>query len=367
MSDPSASRSAPDSGAAPPIFDQPLFDRLRSGIAVLAADGTWLQANPALGCLLRVDPATLAGGPAHRTALAPVAAEIDAAVARIADGGDGLQLLPVTVSTEDGGDRHLQLDLQPLPAGRADGATRLLLQLHDVTAQHELERQQETLAFGISHELRAPVRAVEQFSRRLIAQGGGDAVAQEHLQRISGAAVNAGGLIDALLEYMRAGKSSRPARAVDISLLGAWVCAELQDAEPARAADIAIAPDLWALGDEHAIKQMLGKLLHNAWKFSSQRERVSIAIDGEAVDGRMRLTIRDAGRGFDMRYAGKLFAPFRRLHSADDGGGHGLGLVIAQRLAHAQGGRIRVQSEQGIGSTFFIDLPAVPDEGVPQQ
>ena len=344
-----------------------ILDHLRIGIAVLSADGSWLQANRTLGGLLGEDPATLTGTPAHRRVLAPVAAQIDAAIATLADGGDGLHQLPVAVTTADGGQRFLQLDLHALPATTADDGARLLLQLQDVSALHELQRQQETLAFGISHELRAPVRAIEQFSRRLAARGDDEATAQQHLQRISSAALTAGGLIDALLEYMRAGQAARAPRAVDISLLGVWICAELQDAEPTRAADIDIAPDLWAWGDEHALKQMLGKLLHNAWKFSSDCARVSITLRGETTDGRLRLTLRDAGRGFDMRYADKLFSPFRRLHSADDGGGHGLGLAIAQRLAHAQGGQIRVQSAQGAGSTFSIELPAVPDEGVPQQ
>lgn len=361
MSDPRVPRPVPD-----PHGVAPILDRLRSGIAVIAVDGTWLQVNPAVGWLLGVDPTTLIGNAAHRQVLPAAAAEIDAALARLGDGGDGLQLLPVTCEGADAAERHLQLDLQPLPRETDDDALRVLLQLHDVTALRELERQQETLAFGISHELRAPVRAIEQFSRRLRARAD-TGESHDHVQRISGAAASAGGLIDGLLEYMRASKPSRPARAVDVSLLGEWVCAELQDAEPTRAADIVIAPDLWAHGDENALKQLLGKLLHNAWKFSSARDRVSITLEGEAASGRVRLAVRDAGRGFDMRYADKLFAPFRRLHSADDGAGHGLGLVIAQRLAHAQGGRIWVQSEPSVGSTFFIDLPSLPDEGATRQ
>ncbi|WP_158238352.1 MULTISPECIES: PAS domain-containing sensor histidine kinase [Luteimonas] len=361
MSDPRATRTAPPAAHLHPVFDQ-----LRSGLAVLAGDGTWLQANPAIGRLLGVDPEALAGAPAHRTALGPVADEIDAALARLADGGEGLQQAPVVLGDAGTGERHLQLDLHALPHDPATGEVRRLLQLHDVTALRALEQQQDTLAFGISHELRAPVRAIEQFSRRLRAQEGSDPSTHAHLQRISDAASNAGGLIDALLEYMRASKPPRPARAVDVSLLGDWICVELQDADPTRATDITIAPDLWAHGDEHALKQLLGKLLRNAWTFSSDRPTVVIAVDGEVVDGRLRLAVRDAGRGFDMRYAPKLFAPFRRLHSADDGAGHGLGLVIAQRLAHAQGGRIWVQSEPEVGSTFFIDLPAVPDEDATQ-
>lgn len=349
------SDAAPLRNAAESCTFADLIDQLPNGLAVLAADGIWLRANVALGDLWGVAPAALVGQAAHRNRLPALADRIDAALARLPDADDTLRDVAVP---DDPGGRHLRLTLQPLADGTA------LLQLHDDTALKALEAQQETLAFGISHELRAPVRAIEQFARRLMAQDGtaDPQTARDHLQRIQQASSHAGGLIDALLETMRAARPPRTAGAVDISLLGDWVCAELQDADRARAAEIHIAPDLWAWGDEHALKQLLGKLLHNAWKFSAQRETVRITLDGERVGDRLQLRLRDAGRGFDMRYAERLFVPFRRLHSADDGAGHGLGLAIAQQLARAQGGHIRVESEPDAGTTFFIELPAVPDE-----
>ncbi len=329
-----------------------LIDQLPIGLAVLAADGRWLRANAALGALCGVDAGEHVGRTAHHTLLPAVAPQIDAALAGRAELHE-LALAP------DTGGRHLRLTLRPLADGTA------LLQLHDDTARKALEAQQETLAFGISHELRAPVRAIEQFARRLLAQDPATAdpkTTRDHLQRIQDASGHAGGLIDALLETMRAARPSRPPAAVDISLLGDWICAELQDADPGRPAEIHVAPDLWAWGDEHALKQLLGKLLHNAWKFSAHRDAVRIDLDGERHGDRIALRLRDAGRGFDMRYAERLFVPFRRLHGADDGAGHGLGLAIAQQLARAQGGHIRVESEPDVGTTFFIELPAVPDE-----
>ncbi|WP_159681217.1 ATP-binding protein [Luteimonas sp. 9C] len=332
-----------------------LIDQLPSGLAVLTADGRWLRANTALATLLGTSPAMLAGQAAHRDRLPGVADRIDAALARLPLADDTLRDVQMP---EDARGRHLRLSLRPLPDGTA------LLQLDDDTALKRLEAQQETLAFGISHELRAPVRAIEQFARRLLAQDAAadPQTARDHLQRIQHASGHAGGLIDALLETMRASRPPRASAAVDISLLGDWICAELQDADPGRVADIHIAPDLWAWGDEHALKQLLGKLLHNAWKFSAHRDTVRIKLTGEVVGDRLQLRLRDAGRGFDMRYAERLFVPFRRLHSADDGAGHGLGLAIAQQLARAQGGHIRVESEPDAGTTFFIELPAVPDE-----
>ena len=334
-----------------------LIDQLPIGVAVIGADGRWQRANPALGALLGVDAGMLAGRAAHHDLLPGLSARIDAALARLPEDAD-LHDVPVTLAAGDSGPQWHQ---RPALRARA-GSAGALLQLHDGSAQQALEAQQETLAFGISHELRAPVRAVEQFARRLLAQEGDPDRGREYLKRIQHAAGQAGGLIDALLETMRASRPSRPPAAVDIGMLGEWVGVELQEADPGRPADIRVTPDLWAWGDEHALKQMLGKLLHNAWKFSAHREVIRIELDGARVGDRLQLEVRDQGRGFDMRYAERLFVPFRRLHGADDGAGHGLGLAIAQQLARAQGGHIRVHSTPDVGTTFFIDLPAAPDE-----
>ncbi|PBJ84231.1 hypothetical protein CMZ84_07310 [Lysobacteraceae bacterium NML93-0399] len=340
-----------------------LIDRMPAAVAVIDADGHWQCANPALAALLDTVPAQLVGAAAHREWLPELAERIDACLAQL-PATEGLEDVPMMLrGATEGPPRPLRATLRPL-----DGGAAALLQLVDDRARHGLEAQQEMLAFGISHELRAPVRAIEQFARRLLALEADfdPATARDHLQRIQDAAGHAGSLIDALLETMRAARPPRPPAPVDISLLGDWICAELQDAEPGRAADIHIAPDLWAWGDEHALKQMLGKLLHNAWKFSAHRERVRIELDGARVGDRLQLQLRDAGRGFDMRYAERLFVPFRRLHGADDGAGHGLGLAIAQQLARAQGGHLRVDATPDVGTTLFIELPAVPDEDAPR-
>ncbi|NYZ61311.1 PAS domain-containing sensor histidine kinase [Luteimonas deserti] len=332
-----------------------LLDALSVAAVLLGRDGRWLHANPVAAALLQAEPGALAGLPAHRLRLPGLAGQIDAALA------DDVPLRDASASLDEpnGRARHLQVRLQPL----GDGST-WLLELHDHSALRDLEVLQETLGFGISHELRAPVRAIEQFSRRLEAQVDAPepAATLDHLRRIRHAAAQAGRLIDGLLDTMRASRPPRAPGPVDVSMLGEWVCAELQDAAPTRAADIHVAPDLWVWGDEHALKQMLGKLIDNAWRFSAQRERVRIHLDGERRGERQELRLRDEGSGFDMRYADRLFVPFRRLHGVEAGAGHGLGLAIAQRIAQAHGGHIRVHSEPDVGTTFTIDLPAVPAE-----
>ena len=336
-----------------------LFDHLVDGGAVLDSDGVWLRANAAMGRLLKAEPEGLVGTHAHHSRMPGAAARIDAALADLPAWPETLRdiaLAPAESPACDIG--HLRWSLTPLSTSTA------LLQVRDDSAFAALQASQQMLAFGISHELRAPVRTIEQFARRLRQHDGApdpQALA-DHLQRIHAAAGNAGTLIDGLLETLQAGRTPKPAVPVDISLLGDWICAELQDADPQRQARIRIAPDLWAMGDEHAYKQMLGKLLHNAWKFSSGRDAVEIELDGRRDGDRLQLRLSDRGRGFDMRYADRLFVPFRRLHSAEEGAGHGLGLVVAQQLAHAFGGRIRVTSEMEVGTTFHLDLPAVPDK-----
>ena len=173
-----------------------------------------------------------------------------------------------------------------------------------------------------------------------------------------------GAMLDALQELSAAGRAALRREQVDLSMLADWVGAELQDANPGRAAQIQVRPGLSVQGDEHYLKRMLAQLLDNAWKFSAPRERVEIDVDGEQIGKRVHLRVRDRGIGFDMQYAGKLFEPFQRLHGVDEGSGAGLGLVIAQCIAQRHGGSIRAESAAGTGSVFHIELPAM-QEGAP--
>ena len=167
-----------------------------------------------------------------------------------------------------------------------------------------------------------------------------------------------GGLLAALSELSGATRAELKPAEVDLSLLAEWVGAELQDAEPERRAEIVVQPGLVGWGDERLLKQLLTQLMDNAWKFSRERDLVRIEVSGECDAGTLRLTVRDAGIGFDARYAHKLFEPFQRLHGPEQGGGHGLGLAIAQRIAERHGGRIAAKSRPDCGATFIVELPA---------
>ena len=246
-----------------------------------------------------------------------------------------------------------------------EGAPPDIAALHDEVARLRAElaalrEEQRTFAQGISHDLRAPLRAIDTFAalaEKDPALGDG---ARSHLARVRAAAGRMGGLLDGLLELSRAGRMDLEPRSVDLGLLAEWVAAELREAEPGRAVELDIGTGLDVIADEGLLRLLLSQLLGNAWKFSRDRDCVRIGIDARRLDARLHVSVRDGGCGFDMAYADKLFRPFQRLADSEAGGGHGLGLAIAQRIVARHGGRLWAESEPGVGSCFHFDLPAAP-------
>ena len=226
-----------------------------------------------------------------------------------------------------------------------------------------LRQEQAVFAHGISHDLRAPLRSIDSFVALLARHEGLDDTARGYLERVRNASARAGSLIDALLELSRANRAELVPAPVDLSLLAEWILAELQEADAAQPAELDVAPGLLAWGDERLLKQLLGSLLDNAWKFSRPTGTVRIRVHGARHGDRLRVAVRDHGVGFDMRYADKLFIPFQRLHGPEQGGGHGIGLAVAQRIAARHDGRLQAEAHPGAGCTFHLDLPAPPDAG----
>ncbi|WP_237056795.1 sensor histidine kinase [Marilutibacter chinensis] len=224
-------------------------------------------------------------------------------------------------------------------------------------------RQLQLFADAVTHDLRAPLRAIESFSERLARnlEDRLDDASRDHLERIRSAATRMSDLLSALGRLSQATRAELRIRPVDLSLLADWACAERQDADPARTVQVRIQPGLGIEGDERLLKMMLDEVINNAWKFTRDRSRPLIEIEGGIVDTdegpRLQLRVRDNGCGFDMRYAHKLYEPFQRLHGPDQGGGHGLGLAIAHRIARRHGGRVRAESTPEVGSTITIELP----------
>ncbi|MGN6112945.1 MAG: sensor histidine kinase [Luteimonas sp.] len=218
--------------------------------------------------------------------------------------------------------------------------------------------QQEALAYGLSHDLRAPLRIIEAYSALLERQSGDalDATGREHLARIRGAAAKMGALLEALLDYSRVERHSPASATVDLGLYAELALAELQEAGTGKRVQASIAPGLLAAGDERLLRLLVTQLVRNAWNFSG--DELVLDMRGHRVGDVLHIAIRDNGRGFDMGQAARIFEPFQRLHLPEEGAGHGLGLAIASRVAERHGGRLRAESAPGEGSTFHLELPA---------
>ena len=227
------------------------------------------------------------------------------------------------------------------------------------------DKRLQVLLHGISHDLRAPLRAIDGFATRLSRQldAGGDPAAIESLARISATSTRMAGLMDGLLELARAGSVELQPTQADVSLLADWCAAELQEAEPAREARIEVQPGLQVVGDERLLKRLLMQLLRNAWRFSASRPLVQIEVTGKRDGDGLTLVVRDHGIGFDMAYAARMLEPFQRLHGSDEGAGDGLGLAIAEAIVARHGGTLRAQSTPGEGATIHVRLQDLPMPG----
>ena len=166
-----------------------------------------------------------------------------------------------------------------------------------------------------------------------------------------------GALIDALLELSRLNRGELARERLDVSEMARDVAAELAEAEPGRAVELAIVDDLEAHADRRLVQALLANLLGNAWKFTARHETARIEVGVDDADGERAFYVRDDGAGFDMAYADKLFGAFQRLHSPGEFEGLGIGLATVQRIVRRHGGRVWAESEVEKGATFHFTLP----------
>lgn len=216
----------------------------------------------------------------------------------------------------------------------------------------------DSFSFTVTHDLRAPIRVVEGFTRIVKEDYGRllDRVGNDHLDRVLGAAARMNLMIDALLALARLSTQPLERQAVNLSQLAGWVAEDLRRGAPARAAEIEIEPGLSVQGDPTLLRQLLENLLGNAWKYSARREPARISLRRVPDDARTVFAVRDNGAGFDMNAAERLFGLFQRLHSASDFPGHGVGLASVRRIVRRHGGEVWAESEPGRGATFFFTL-----------
>lgn len=223
------------------------------------------------------------------------------------------------------------------------------------TANHELE----AFAYSVSHDLRAPLRAIDGFSRILVREQL-DKLGEkgcEDLQRIRTATQRMGVLIDDLLKLSRMARTEFHRRPIDLALIARSVIAELEAAEPDRRVTWVVASDLHARGDPTLLRAALENLLGNAWKFTSRRADARVEFAVTEREGERVFHVRDNGAGFDMQYAGKLFGPFQRLHTQSEFPGTGIGLATVQRIIHRHAGRVWAEAAVDAGATFYFTLP----------
>jgi signal transduction histidine kinase len=230
----------------------------------------------------------------------------------------------------------------------------------------ELERANRELdafSYSVSHDLRAPLRAIDGFSKALVEDYGDklEPDARNYLDRISANVRRMGTLIDDLLELSRITRSPVSRELVDLSSLAHEIVTELRQASPQRSVRVDIAPGLAALGDPRLFRIMLGNLLGNAWKYTSRTADARIEVGRKSLDSESEtFFVGDNGAGFDMSYAYRLFTPFQRLHDARQFDGTGIGLAIVQRIVHRHGGRVWAEAVPNHGATFFFTLPLRP-------
>jgi len=217
----------------------------------------------------------------------------------------------------------------------------------------------EGFSYSVSHDLRAPLRAIDGFSQMLL-EDFAEPLGGEGARRLDVIRDNSrrmARLIDDLLDFARLGKKPLVFSAIDMTAPAREVYRELRAAQPEGEAEFHLAtlPTSW--GDSALLRQVLANLLSNALKYVSKERVPRIEVSGRADGAECVYCVKDNGVGFDMAYYDKLFGVFQRLHSEKEFSGTGVGLAIVQRVVARHGGRVWAESKQDQGSSFYFSLP----------
>jgi len=287
----------------------------------------------------------------------------------------------------DIGSRNLQLNARPIY--HDDGRLMVLLAIEDITEQQrakvelrllnkELEKrvvertaelesanqELEAFCYSVSHDLRAPLRAIDGFSQQLLTGHSGqlDELANHYLGRIRNGSQRMGQLIDDLLKLSRLTRSRMRAEKVNLSALAQQVADEYHEAEPDRDVQVDIQPNLIVRGDPQLLRVVLVNLLGNARKFTSKCSSPLIEFGKTKWKDQTAFFVRDNGAGFDMTYSNKLFGAFQRLHGEHEFPGTGIGLATVKRIIRRHGGEVGAESAVDQGATFYFTLSFKEEE-----
>ena len=273
-----------------------------------------------------------------------------------------LNVRPLDAADARGGTVWMFLDVTERRRAQAE-LTRLNAELEQRVRERTAEliaanEELEAFSYSVSHDLTAPLRGIDGFSRMLeddcLART--DERARGYVARIRAGIVRMQQLIDDLLALSQVTRSKLKHEPVDLSAIGEQITTELRQVQPQRQVEVCIAAGLTATGDANLLRIALENLLRNAWKFTSRQAPASIQLGVLPSNGKAVYFVRDNGAGFDMRYAAKLFGAFQRMHRASDFEGTGIGLAIVNRIIQRHGGRIWAEAEPNQGATFFFTL-----------
>jgi light-regulated signal transduction histidine kinase (bacteriophytochrome) len=209
--------------------------------------------------------------------------------------------------------------------------------------------------------LKAPLRILDGFSLAVLEDYGDklDEKGRDYLNRIRNASQKMAQLIDDILKLSRITMADMNTGLVNLSNLAESIAADIKATQPERHVEFVIQPEMTALGDIKLLDVALRNLMENSWKYTNKSSLARIELGVNSRDGKQVYFLADNGVGFDLKYADRLFQPFRRLHSDEEFPGTGIGLATVQRVIHRHGGRIWADSEIGKGATFYFTLDKV--------
>jgi len=355
-------------------LERAILDTAIDGIVTIDERGIVRTFNPACGRLFGYEAGEVIGRNVNVLMPAPYREEHDGYLERYRDTGERRIIgigREVAGRRKDGSEFPLYLSVGEWVDD--DGSRFFVGVLRDITdlkdaEQRILQRQRELEAankeldgftFSVSHDLRAPLRAIDGFGRILLEDHAGrlDAEGRRVLEVIRRNIVRMGQLIDDLLAFSRLGRDAMKPTHVDMTTLARTALDEVLAAEPGRAIDARVADLPDALGDPTLLRQVWVNLLGNAVKYTRPRSPAVILVTGRTEHDEVVYTVRDNGVGFDMTYADKLFTVFQRLHKASEFEGTGVGLALVQRIVLRHYGRVWAEARADEGATFCFALP----------
>jgi PAS domain S-box-containing protein len=264
---------------------------------------------------------------------------------------------------------HLSLSLLRDEQGKPKGIVGISTDVSERRAKDERLQQVmqqlqatneelEAFSYSVSHDLRAPLRAVDGFSQALLEDYGDrlDDMGRDFLNRVRNGAQHMATLIDDMLQLSRVSRRDLQRETVDITQLALGIVDTLRAHEPERHVEVRIDEGMTARGDPGLLRIALENLIGNAWKYTAKAAAADIHVGRQSGPEGDVMFVRDNGVGFDMKYAGKLFGAFQRLHHADEFPGTGIGLATVKRILVRHGGRIWAESTPGKGATFFFTV-----------